>query len=75
LLGVTIGADAAPTQTQIDTVDDVQRSLAKALVDWDETKTQDIPSLNDQLRSCKLPAIDPALTAEPETEIGGDDEP
>jgi photosystem II stability/assembly factor-like uncharacterized protein len=75
LLGVTIGADAAPTQTQIDTVDDVQRSLAKALVDWDETKTQDIPSLNDQLRSAKLPAIDPALTAEPETEIGGDDEP
>lgn len=75
LLGVTTGADAAPTQTQIDSVAEVQRTLAKALSDWNETKTHDIGALNEQLRGAALPAIDPKLSEEPESEIGGDDEP
>ncbi len=75
LLSVTTAADAAPTQPQSEAYSDVQQKLTAALTEWNGVLTKDLAALNSQLRTAKLPAIDPALTSEPESEIGGDDEP
>src|SRR5437868_6826864 len=67
-------ADAAPTTQAVAAADKVEKALAAAIARWNEVKAE-ITSVNRQLQSGGLPAIDlkkPA-PAPPEDEGGGDE--
>ena len=67
-------ADAAPTTQAVAASDKVEKALAAAIARWNEVKAE-ITSVNRQLQSGGLPAIDlkkPA-PAPPEDEGGGDE--
>jgi len=61
-LGYVDSADAAPTQAAEDTLPGLEASLSELQKDWDELKAEEIPSLNEKLRSANLPAIDAKKT-------------
>ncbi|MGA8491574.1 MAG: glycoside hydrolase [Terriglobales bacterium] len=57
LYGSVGQADAAPTAAQETAAADTERDLATVLKRWEEIKQSDLPALNRQLKSTKLPEI------------------
>ncbi len=57
LMNMVEGADVAPTTQAIAASDDVQKSLSALLTRWEEIKTKDLKSLNDELRKAGKPII------------------
>ncbi|MBL8204093.1 MAG: hypothetical protein JNM09_07680, partial [Blastocatellia bacterium] len=57
LMNLVEGADAMPTTQAIAAFDELQRGLNEVLVRWAEVKSQDVKTLNDQLRAAGLPVI------------------
>jgi photosystem II stability/assembly factor-like uncharacterized protein len=52
-------ADLAPTQPMAEAALELERVLAKVLVDWDTLKTKDITAINGQLRAANQPILNP----------------
>jgi hypothetical protein len=50
-------ADLAPTTQMIKAVGDLEQQLPPLMTQWQAIKSQDIPELNRQLKSSKLPEI------------------
>ena len=57
LMNLVEGADVAPTTQAIAAASELQKSLNALLARWDEVKTKDVKTLNDELRKVGLPAI------------------
>jgi photosystem II stability/assembly factor-like uncharacterized protein len=64
-------ADAAPTAAQTSAAADAERDLSASLKRWEEIKQSDLPALNRQLKSAKLPEIH--LESKAPMDEGGDD--
>ena len=63
LLGVLQGSDATPTTQAVAAVGDLQQSLKKQLAHWQNLKTNDLTTLNQQLRQSNGPQLTlPRLT-------------
>jgi hypothetical protein len=58
LLNIIEGVDAAPTQAVAIAVPEVIKDSRTLQADWETIKSQEIPALNQQLRSAGLPAIE-----------------
>jgi hypothetical protein len=63
LLGVFQDADVAPTSQAAAAVPELTNAVAPLLAKWDQFKKQDLAALNQQLRSAKLPEINPAVAS------------
>jgi hypothetical protein len=50
-------ADLAPTADAITAVQRDQEATQKALAEWNEVKSKDVPGLNSSLKQAGLPAI------------------
>jgi hypothetical protein len=57
LMNLLQGADAAPTTQAAASVADQSRALNELLVRWEELKSKDVKSLNDQLGKANLPLV------------------
>jgi photosystem II stability/assembly factor-like uncharacterized protein len=68
-------ADTAPTEPAQEAFPTLERSLADLQKNWDELKSKDIPSLNEELQKANLPAINANASAEPERARSAEDEP
>src|SRR5207237_1026 len=55
LLTIADTADAAPTTQQLATFKDLQTAQAEQMTHWNEIKSKNIVSLNQQLKAAKLP--------------------
>jgi hypothetical protein len=64
-------ADAAPTAAQISAAADAERDLSALLKRWEDVKQTDLPALNRQLKSAKLPEI--GLESKAPMDQSGDD--
>jgi hypothetical protein len=64
LLEVVDGADARPTAAALSALEETLKALASLLARWNEVRTRDVPSLNQELQKAQLPALD--LTTERE---------
>jgi len=71
LYGVTGGADAAPTTSQVTAMAEVEREFESVMKRWEEIKTTDIPGLNQQLHGANLPEI--RLDRKPKAEAATED--
>jgi photosystem II stability/assembly factor-like uncharacterized protein len=58
LMNLIEGADAMPTTQAIAASDELQRSLGELIARWNEIKSREVKSLNDQLRQAGLPMIE-----------------
>ena len=52
-------ADATPTDATVTAAAELKRILTKLLADWNELKTKDVPSMNEQLRAANQPVLIP----------------
>jgi hypothetical protein len=52
-------ADAIPTDPTVAAAAELKSTLAKLLSDWNELKTKDVVSMNEQLRAANQPALMP----------------
>ena len=52
-------ADVIPTDATIAAAAELKRMLTKLIADWNELKTKDVPSMNQQLRSANQPTLVP----------------
>jgi ABC-type phosphate transport system auxiliary subunit len=77
ILGVADSADAAPTTQATAVYKELNEALEKLTSRWARIQQQDIPALNGELKKAGLAAVDPAKasTAEPPSDVDGDDEP
>lgn len=50
-------ADAVPTTQSVSDAGETQKRFADVLSSWNEIKTRDVKSLNDQLRAAGLPLM------------------
>jgi hypothetical protein len=57
LMNLVEGADAMPTTQAIAASADLQRSLIEVLARWNDIKTKDVKTLNEQLRQAGLPGL------------------
>jgi hypothetical protein len=57
LMGVLQEADTAPTSQAVAAISDLQKSEKAIFDNWQSLKTQDIPALNAQLKTAKLPEV------------------
>ncbi|HEX4947346.1 MAG TPA: glycoside hydrolase, partial [Blastocatellia bacterium] len=57
LMNLVEGADAMPTTQALSAAADLQRSLNEVLARWNGIKSNDIKSLNEQLRQAGLPVL------------------
>lgn len=57
LMNLVEGADVMPTTQAIAAADELQRSLNDLLGKWNDIKTKDVKSLNEQLSKAGLPTI------------------
>ena len=57
LMNLVEGADVAPTTQAIAAASELQKSLNALLARWEEIKTKDVKTLNDELRKAGLPAV------------------
>ncbi len=57
LMNLVEGADVMPTPQAIAAADELQRSLNEVLARWNDIKSKDMKTLNDQLRQAGLPMI------------------
>ncbi len=57
LMNLVEGADVAPTTQAIAASNELQKSLNALLVRWEEIKTKDVKTLNDELRKAGKPVI------------------
>lgn len=57
LMNLLQGADAAPTTQAAAAVGDQTRTLKELLAKWEELKSKDVKSLNDQLSKANLPTV------------------
>jgi len=64
-------ADAAPTAAQISAAADAERDLSALLKRWEDVKQTDLPALNRQLKSAKLPEV--SLESKAPMDQSGDD--
>jgi len=64
LYGALGQADATPTAAQVNAVADIERDLSTVMKRWEEIKKSDLPALNRQLKSAKLPEIRPEAKAQ-----------
>ena len=64
-------ADAAPTAAQTSAAADAERDLSAVLKQWEGVKQDDLPALNRQLGSAKLPEL--SLESKAPTEESGTD--
>jgi hypothetical protein len=55
-----VRADAAPTAAQTQTAQALEARLTQALANWNQLQ-KELPDLNKQLRTVRLPAIHPEL--------------
>jgi hypothetical protein len=60
LLGVFQDADVTPTSQAAAAVPELTKAVPDLLAKWNSFKQQELPALNQQLRSAKLPEINPA---------------
>ncbi|MGB8012400.1 MAG: glycoside hydrolase [Terriglobales bacterium] len=58
LVSMLDSADAAPTTQQSAMFEELDKALEDQLSAWDQLKSKDIPTLNQQLKKAKLPPID-----------------
>jgi len=58
LIGLLQGADAGPTSQAFAAVTERRTGLASLMARWNTFKTQDVASLNTQLKAANLPAIE-----------------
>lgn len=65
-------ADVAPTMAQVDASRKSDTELSSLLAKWNHTKTENIPSVNRQLKGAGLPDL--RLDLPPQTTDGGEDE-
>ncbi|PYV49594.1 MAG: glycoside hydrolase [Acidobacteria bacterium] len=65
-------ADAAPTQAQVEASTKSEAELGAMLTHWNQLKSSDIPSLNQQLKSAGLPPL--RFDLPPQQQEGGQDE-
>ena len=56
-MGLLQGADTAPTSQVVEAVTSGRKALASLMTRWDELKSQDLASLNTQLKQANLPAV------------------
>ena len=66
-------ADAAPTSAQIEATAKLESDLGQLMKRWDEVKAGEVPGLNQQLNSAKLPEVRPDLPPQQE-ETGSNEE-
>jgi photosystem II stability/assembly factor-like uncharacterized protein len=66
-------ADVAPTVAQVKATAELETDLGELMKHWDNVKVAELPRLNQQLNSGKLPAIRPDLPPEP-METGNNEE-
>ena len=52
-------ADMAPTDATVAAAVELKRTLAKLLSDWNQVKTRDVASMNEQLRAANQPTLKP----------------
>jgi len=52
-------ADAVPTDATVAAAAELKRTLAKLLADWNQVKTKDVASMNEQLRAANQPTLMP----------------
>jgi hypothetical protein len=64
-------ADAAPTAAQISAAADAERDLSALLKRWEDVKRTDLPAINRQLKSAKLPEV--GLESKAPMDQSGDD--
>ncbi len=57
LMNLVEGADVAPTTQAMAASNELQKSLSALLARWEEIKTKDVKTLNDELRKAGKPAI------------------
>ncbi|MGD0181890.1 MAG: hypothetical protein ABSC15_18925, partial [Terriglobales bacterium] len=71
LYGSVGQADATPTAAQMSAAADAERDLSALLKRWEDLKQTDLPAVNRQLKSAKLPEI--GLESKAPMDEGGDD--
>ena len=52
-------ADLAPTLPMVTAATELQKTLAKLMVDWNGLKTKDVAAINEQLRAANQPLLNP----------------
>jgi len=57
LFAVLQEADAAPTAQATAAATEIEQTITPLLQQWEAIKTQEIPKLNEQLRSGSLPEL------------------
>jgi len=67
-------ADVAPTAAQDQALVTVEKDFAATMKRWDALRTSDIPSLNRQLKSARIPELTAESNIKIEEELGGDEE-
>ena len=50
-------SDMAPTDATVAGAAELKRTLAKLLSDWNQVKTRDVTSMNEQLRAANQPTL------------------
>jgi photosystem II stability/assembly factor-like uncharacterized protein len=75
LLAVVESADTAPTRSAQEAFPALERPLADLQKNWDDLKSKDISSLNEELRKANLPVVQPNASAGRATEPSAEDEP
>jgi hypothetical protein len=67
-------ADVAPTAAQDQALITVEKDFTATMKRWDALRTSDIPSLNRQLKSARIPELTAESNIKIEEELGGDEE-
>ena len=52
-------ADLAPTLPMVTAATELQKTLAKLMLDWNGLKTKDVAAINEQLRAANQPLLNP----------------
>ena len=72
---VVISPDTAPTTSVKEAFAAVEKSIDELQNNWNDVKSKDIASLNEDLRKANLSAIDPNAPVEPAAQASAEDEP
>jgi hypothetical protein len=67
-------ADVAPTAAQDQALVTVEKDFTATMKRWDALRTSEIPSLNRQLNSARLPELTAESNLKIDEELGGDEE-
>jgi hypothetical protein len=67
-------ADVAPTAAQDQALVTVEKDFTATMKRWDALRTSEIPSLNRQLKSARLPELTAESNLKIDEELGGDEE-